>query len=51
MNPIVLAAVISSISTLAGVFLSTWLQTRRINLQNKLALHEQTKQLIGELDD
>ena len=42
MSPIIVASLITAGSTLTGVVASTWLQTRRIDAQNRAALEEQT---------
>lgn len=45
MNPYVASSMITGGCTLAGVFLSGWMQTRRIDAQNRSALREQTGEI------
>lgn len=49
MNPIIGAALISSVSTLTGVILTTRAQDRRIDRDNRAALDAQTAELKQHL--
>lgn len=45
MSPIIAAALISSLSTLTGVLITTRAQNRRIDVDNRAALADQTAEL------
>lgn len=49
MSPIIVAALISSFSTLTGVLVTTRAQNRRIDRDNRAALEAQTAELKAHL--
>lgn len=49
MSPAVIASLISSAATLSSVGLASWIQTRRIDTQNRTALGEQTTEIKEHL--
>jgi hypothetical protein len=50
MSDIIIAALISSFTSLTGVFTASWLQTKRIDSQNKAALALQTREIAEHIE-